>query len=89
MTHQEIYQNTDTFNLLSLQRLIGVRGPKQSPANYSPGFLYFHQIRQRKTTMNLADVSLAAGMGIAAGVVISGILVIAWFLAVTPRRTKR
>ncbi len=39
--------------------------------------------------MNIADVSLAISMGTAAGVVISGILVIAWFLAVTPRRTKR
>jgi hypothetical protein len=39
--------------------------------------------------MNIADVWLAINMGIAAGVVISGILVIAWFLAVTPRRTKR
>jgi hypothetical protein len=39
--------------------------------------------------MNIADVCLAVSMGIAAGVVISGILVIAWFLAVTPRRTKR
>ena len=39
--------------------------------------------------MNIADVSLAIGMGLAAGVVISGILIIAWFLAVTPRRTKR
>lgn len=38
--------------------------------------------------MNIADISLAVGMGIAAGVVISGILVIAWFLAVTPRRMK-
>jgi uncharacterized membrane protein len=66
-----------------------VKGPNQSPANSSPGFLYFHQIEQRKTTMNIADVSLAVSMGIAAGVVISGILVIAWFLAVTPRRTKR
>jgi hypothetical protein len=66
-----------------------VKGPNQSPANSSPGFLYFHQIEQRKTTMNIADVSLAVSMGIAAGVVISGILIIAWFLAVTPRRTKR
>jgi uncharacterized membrane protein len=66
-----------------------VKGPNQSPANSSPGFLYFHQIEQRKTTMNIADVSLAISMGIAAGVVISGILIIAWFLAVTPRRTKR
>jgi len=39
--------------------------------------------------MNIADVSLAIGMGLAAGVVISGVLIIAWFLAVTPRRTKR
>lgn len=39
--------------------------------------------------MNIADVSLAIGMGLAAGAVIAGILVIAWFLAVTPRRTKR
>ena len=39
--------------------------------------------------MNIADVSLAIGMGLAAGVVISGILIIAWFLAVTPRRAKR
>jgi hypothetical protein len=39
--------------------------------------------------MSIADVFLATSMGIAAGVVISGILVIAWFLAVTPRRTKR
>ena len=39
--------------------------------------------------MNIADVSLAISMGIAVGVVISGILIIAWFLAVTPRRTKR
>jgi len=39
--------------------------------------------------MNIADVSLAVSMGIAAAVVISGILIIAWFLAVTPRRTKR
>ncbi len=38
--------------------------------------------------MNIADISLAVGMGIAAGVVISGILVIAWFLAVTPRCMK-
>jgi hypothetical protein len=66
-----------------------VKGPNQSPANSSPGFLYFHQIEQRKTTMNIADISLAISTGIAAGVVISGILVIAWFLAVTPRRTKR
>jgi hypothetical protein len=67
-----------------------VKGPNQSPANSSPGFLYFHQIEQRKTTMNIADVSLAVSMGIAAGVVISGILVIAWFLCVNyPRRTKR
>jgi hypothetical protein len=52
-------------------------------------FLNFHRPEQRKTTMNIADVCLAVSMGIAAGVVISGILVIAWFLAVTPRRTKR
>ncbi len=39
--------------------------------------------------MNIADVSLAISMGIAAGVVISGILIIAWFLTVTPRHTKR
>jgi hypothetical protein len=39
--------------------------------------------------MSIADVTLAISMGIAAGVVISGILVIAWFLAITPRRTKR
>ncbi len=39
--------------------------------------------------MNIADVSLAVSMGIAAGVVISGILIIVWFLTVTPRRTKR
>ena len=30
--------------------------------------------------MNIADVSLAISMGIAAGVVIAGMLVIAWFL---------
>ena len=28
MTHQEIYQNTDTFKLFSQQRLVGVKGPK-------------------------------------------------------------
>ena len=39
--------------------------------------------------MNIADVYLAISTGIGAGVVISGVLVIAWFLAVTPRRTKR
>jgi hypothetical protein len=51
--------------------------------------LHFHQFKKRKTIMSIADVFLATSMGIAAGVVISGILVIAWFLAVTPRRTKR
>ena len=39
--------------------------------------------------MNIADVSLAIAMGIFAGVAIAGILIIAWFLAVMPRRTKR
>ena len=40
--------------------------------------------------MNFADVSLALGMGRAAGVVITGILIITWFLCVNyPRRTKR
>jgi hypothetical protein len=39
--------------------------------------------------MSIADVFLSTSMGIAAGVVISGILVIAWFLAATPRYTKR
>ena len=39
--------------------------------------------------MSIADVCLAISMGIAAGVVIAGMLVIAWFLAATPRRTKR
>lgn len=40
--------------------------------------------------MNIADVSLALGMGLAAGVVITGILIITWFLCVNyPRRTKR
>jgi len=39
--------------------------------------------------MNIADVSLAIGMGLAAGVVIAGILIITWFLCVNyPRRTK-
>jgi hypothetical protein len=66
-----------------------VKGPTQSPANNSPGFLYFHQIGQRKTTMNIADVSLAIGMGLAAGAVIAGILIITWFVCVNyPRRTK-
>jgi hypothetical protein len=40
--------------------------------------------------MNIADLSLAIGMGLAAGVVIAGILIITWFLCVNhPRRTKR
>jgi hypothetical protein len=39
--------------------------------------------------MNIADVFLATGFGILIAVVIAGILIIAWFLAVTPRRTKR
>lgn len=39
--------------------------------------------------MNIADVFLATGSGILAAAVISAILVIAWLLAVTPRRTKR
>ena len=39
--------------------------------------------------MNIADVFLATGSGILAAAVISAILVIAWFLTVTPRRTKR
>ncbi len=39
--------------------------------------------------MNIADVFLATGSGILAAAVISGILVVAWFLAVTPLRTKR
>ena len=39
--------------------------------------------------MSIADVFLATGSGILAAAVISAILVIAWFLAVTPRRTKR
>ena len=38
--------------------------------------------------MNIADVFLATGSGILAAAVISAILVIAWFLAVAPRRTK-
>jgi hypothetical protein len=66
-----------------------VKGPHQSPANSSPGFLYFHQNGQRKTSMNIADVSLAIGMGLAAGAVIAGILIITWFVCVNyPRRTK-
>ncbi len=39
--------------------------------------------------MNIADISLAPGRGPAAGVVIAGLLIITWFLSVTPRRTKR
>jgi hypothetical protein len=40
--------------------------------------------------MNIADLSLAIGMGLAAGVVIAGILIISWFLCVNyPRRTRR
>lgn len=39
--------------------------------------------------MNIADVSLAIGMGLAAGAVIAGILIITWFVCVSyPRRTK-
>jgi hypothetical protein len=38
--------------------------------------------------MNIADVFLATGSGILIAVVISGILVITWFLCVTPRRTR-
>jgi hypothetical protein len=39
--------------------------------------------------MNIADISLAIGMGLAAGVVIAGILIITWFLCVNyPRRMK-
>lgn len=40
--------------------------------------------------MNIADVFLATGSGILIAVVISGILIITWYLCVTtPRRTKR
>jgi hypothetical protein len=39
--------------------------------------------------MNIADVFLATGTGILTAVVISGILIITWFLCVSPRRTKR
>lgn len=40
--------------------------------------------------MNIADVFFATGIGILIAVVISGILIITWFLCVTtPRRTKR
>jgi uncharacterized membrane protein len=63
--------------------------PKSKPGEQFAGLFVFPSIEQRKTTMNIADVSLAISMGIAGGVVISGILIIAWFLAVTPRRTKR
>jgi hypothetical protein len=51
-----------------------------------------HQIEQRKIAMNIpvADVFLATGTGILIAVVISGILIITWYLCVTtPRRTKR
>ena len=40
--------------------------------------------------MNIANISLAIGMGLAAGAVIAGILIITWFVCVNyPRRTKR
>jgi hypothetical protein len=60
--------------------------------NGSPGFLYSHQITQRKISMNIsvADAFLATGTGILIAVVISGILIITWYLCVTtPNRTKR
>jgi uncharacterized membrane protein len=63
--------------------------PKSKPGELFAGLFVFPHIEQRKITMTIADISLAVSMGIAAGVVISGILIIAWFLAVTPRRTKR
>ena len=70
--------------------MVGVKGPNQRLAKCFAGFLYFHQIEQRKTTMNIADISLAIGMGLAASVVIAGILIITWFVCVNyPRRTKR
>ena len=40
--------------------------------------------------ISVADVFLATGSGILIAVVISGILIITWYLCVTtPRRTKR
>ena len=92
MTHQEIDQNTDTFKLLSQQRLVGVKGPNQRPAKWFAGLFVF-SIKfkiKRKIAMNIADAFLATGTGILAAVVISGILIITWYLCVTtPRRTKR
>lgn len=39
--------------------------------------------------MNIADISLAIGIGLAASVVIAGILIITWFVCVNyPRRTR-
>ena len=70
--------------------MVGVKGPEQRLAKWFAGFFVSHQLEQRKTTMNIADVSLAIGMGLAAGAVIAGILMITWFLCVNyPRRTKR
>jgi hypothetical protein len=64
--------------------------PKSKPGERFAGLFVFSSTEQRKTTMNIADVSLALGMGLAAGVVIAGILIITWFLCVNyPRRTKR
>jgi hypothetical protein len=64
--------------------------PKSKPGEWFAGLLYFHQPEQRKTTMNIADAFLATGTGILIAVVISGILIITWYLCVTtPRRTKR
>jgi hypothetical protein len=88
-THYRRSTKTQIPPTLSKTVTSWAKAPDQSPANSSPGFLRFHQSNKRKTIMSIADVFLATSMGIAAGVVISGILVIAWFLAVTPRRTKR
>jgi len=89
MTHQEIYPK-HTYFQPSLRTVTGWgEKPKRTPGELFAGRFVFPSIEQRKTTMNIADVSLAISMGLAAGVVISGILIIAWFLAVTPRRTKR
>jgi hypothetical protein len=63
--------------------------PKSKPGEQFAGLFVFLSIGQRKTTMNIADVSLGIGMGLAAGAVIAGILIITWFVCINyPRRTK-
>jgi hypothetical protein len=63
--------------------------PKSKPGEQFAGLFVFSSIEQRKTTMTIANVFLATGSGILIAVVISGTLIITWFLCVSPRRTKR